>query len=135
MGELLAEMITTTWYKNKPLPSTIIPVPLHPKRFKERGFNQALELARPISTLLKIPIDALSCQRIKHTAAQATLSGVERQKNVKNSFKISKQLTAQHIAIIDDVITTGHTIREFCHTLKHHGAKIIDVWCCARPDS
>jgi ComF family protein len=133
LGGLLAEMIKTTWYKDKPFPSIIIPVPLHPKRLKERGFNQALELARPISRLLKIPIDALSCKRIKHTAAQATLSSIERQKNVKNSFKILKQFTTQHIAVLDDVITTGHTIREFCDALKRHGAKTIDVWCCARP--
>lgn len=133
LGELLADAIKTDWYQCKPVPDLIIPVPLHPERLKERGFNQALELARPISKLLKIPVDTYSCRRIKNTAAQATLSGVERQKNIKAAFEVIKPLKNQHIAVIDDVITTGHTIREFCGLLKKNGAKRIDVWCCARP--
>lgn len=131
LGELLAEKIHL-WYQQQPLPEFIIPMPLHTKRLKERGFNQALEIARPISSSLGIPIDKTSCQRIKHTFAQATLHADQRQANIKKAFKVTSDLANKHIAVLDDVITTGNTITEFCRTLKKAGAGKIDVWCCAR---
>ncbi len=133
LGELLAMKIQTDWYQDKPLPEIIIPVPLHPKRLQERGFNQALEIARPIARHLKLPVNVKACARTKYTAAQATLPANERQRNIKNAFAVVKKLSYQHIAVIDDVITTGNTISEFCQTLKAAGVKKIDVWCCARP--
>lgn len=133
LGELLAERIQTVWYKNSPLPEVIIPVPLHAGRLKERGFNQALEIARPISKSLNIPIDAYSCLRTKSTFAQATLGAKTRQQNIKQAFTIIKNLHFKHIAVVDDLITTGNTINEFCKTLKQFGANQIDVWCAARP--
>ena len=132
LGELLTEKIKTEWYQNKPLPSTIIPVPLHPKRLQERGFNQALEIARPIAHALKIPINHQT-KRIKATEAQATLSISEREKNIRNAFSTTENFSGQHIAVIDDVMTTGYTMKELSNTLKRQGADIIDVWCCARP--
>jgi ComF family protein len=132
LGELLTEKIQHTWYSQRPLPDIIIPVPLHPVRLKERGFNQALEIARPIAQSLKLPINREACQRTKPTAAQATLSPAERRKNIKQAFTVTQDFTQQRIAVIDDVITTGHTVTELCQTLKRHGAQAIDVWCCAR---
>jgi ComF family protein len=133
LGELLAQRIQQAWYYNKPLPEVIIPVPLHPKRLKERGFNQALEIARPIAKILHLPLEFTSCQRIKHTVAQATLPANQRLQNVKNAFHIEK-LPFKHVAVVDDVITTGYTINEFCQALKSTGVHSIDVWCCARPN-
>lgn len=133
LGHLLTKKICAEWYLNKPLPSMIIPVPLHPDRLKERGFNQALEIARPVAKHLALPLNYHIGQRIKHTAAQAILPARQRQKNIKNAFTVTHNLSGQHIAIIDDVITTGHTIREFASALKSAGAQQIDVWCCARP--
>jgi ComF family protein len=134
LGELLTEKIHTQWYCNQSLPKLIIPVPLHPKRIQERGFNQAIEIARPIARALQLPLDTQSCQRIRHTAAQATLSASERLQNIKNAFHVSRNLNQQSIAVVDDVITTGHTVMEFCNTLKKNGAGPISVWCCARPE-
>jgi ComF family protein len=119
-------------YHNQPLPSLIIPVPLHPKRLRERGFNQALEIAKPISKKLKIPIDKKSCYRIRHTAAQSGLSQSDRLKNLANAFEMKKPLIAKHIALIDDVMTTGQTLMELANLLYKNGVEKIDIWCCAK---
>jgi ComF family protein len=133
LGELMADKIQSTWYKTRPLPNVIIPMPLHFQRLRERGYNQAMELARPIVKRCRIPVNIHACQRIKPTAPQATLTAKERETNVKQAFTTNKRWDNDHIAVIDDVITTGNTMREFCHLLKANGAKRIDVWCCARP--
>ena len=131
MGELLARKINRfyTSTHQKP-PELIIPIPLHKKRLQERGFNQALEMAKIISKKLKITIDYSSCIRIKNTQAQSLLSSKNRQTNLKQAFTLIKPITANHIAILDDVITTGHTIQEFLSILPLH-VKKIDIWCCA----
>jgi len=134
LGELLAENIEQKWYLQQPLPTRIIPIPLHSSRLKDRGFNQALEIARPIAQRLNIQIDQTSCQRQKFTVAQATLPATERQANIKNAFQMKGDFSGQHIAVLDDVITTGFTVSEFCRMLKKHGARRIDVWCCARAE-
>lgn len=132
LGELLAEKILFEWYQNKALPSAIIPIPLHTDRLKERGFNQAIEIARPVAKALKRPLLLHDAVRIKSTVPQTTLSAKERKLNIKNAFLIKKSFENQHIAVIDDVITTGNTIYEFCYLLKKQGAAKISVWCCAR---
>ena len=132
LGELLTEQAKYSWYVNETLPDLIIPVPLHFKRLQERGFNQALEIVRVAGKKLDIPIDIKGIKRCKATQAQSTLSASERKKNMTNAFKVSKDYTGLSIAVIDDVITTGHTINELCKALKRKGAKHIDVWCCAR---
>lgn len=131
-GELLADKIENVWYKNKSLPDLIIPVPLHPKRLQERGFNQAIEIAKPIAKAFNLPIERNGIKRLKPTAAQSTLPANQRKYNIADAFEVSKDYSDLSIAVIDDVITTGYTIAECCHVLKQHGAKQIDVWCCAR---
>ncbi|HSW69063.1 MAG TPA: ComF family protein [Gammaproteobacteria bacterium] len=132
LGELLAEKIIHEWYQESALPTVIIPMPLHVSRLKERGFNQAVEIARPIAKALDLPLMIHDVARIKPTLPQATLSADKRKKNVKNAFLIKKSLENQHVAVVDDVITTGNTMREFCRMLKRRGAGKISVWCCAR---
>ncbi len=132
LGELLATEVLQVWYKAKPLPHVIIPIPLHTTRLKERGFNQALEIARPIAKALRLPINTTDCHRSKLTIPQSTLLATERHKNVKGAFNLTGNFTGLHVAVIDDVITTGSTMTEFCKVLKQHGAQRIDVWCCAR---
>ncbi len=131
LGELMADRLVES-YKCGSLPEVIIPVPLHKHRLRERGYNQALELARPISKQLNVPIDFNSCVRVKHTEAQTLVPAKRRQKNVKNVFAVNKNFSAQHVAIIDDVITTGSTIRELSNVLLQSGVSRIDVWCCAK---
>ena len=131
-GKLMTAAIEKRWYYNKTLPDVIIPIPLHPKRLQERGFNQALEIGRPISKALQIPIDILSCQRIKYTQAQAQLVAEKRDQNMKKAFIINRDFTGLSVAVLDDVITTGRTLDEFSKALKAAGACRIDAWTVAR---
>ena len=131
LGTLLAEKISSQ-YKNDNLPDVIIPVPLHRKRLYDRGFNQAIELARPIARELNICIGYRCCKRVRNTAAQSMLPANQRSSNVKNAFIAKKNLRKQHIALLDDVMTTGHTLIEISRALYDVGVKRIDVWCCAR---
>jgi ComF family protein len=131
LGELMAEAIENKWYQHKSLPDIIIPMPLHNTRLKERGFNQALEIARPIAKRLHLPLD-LTSKRIKFTQAQTTLQVKARAKNMKNAFYIDPSFTYQHVAILDDVITTGQTVTALSKALKQAGVHKIDIWCCAK---
>jgi ComF family protein len=129
LGELMAKKLK---HRSEKLPQCIIPVPLSRKRLRERGFNQALELAKPISKLLHVAIEINACERVKHTEAQAMLLAKHRHKNIKNAFVIKQNFNAKHVAIIDDVVTTGHTVRELSHVLRKNGVEVIEVWCCAK---
>ena len=134
LGTLLFQKVKTT-YQDKPLPTCIIPVPLHRSRLKERGFNQALEIARPLSKNFKIAIDTTHCTRIKATAAQSSLLSLhERRRNIKNAFHINPLFQAKHVAIVDDVVTTGHTVDELSKALTLIGVEKIDIWCCAKTE-
>ncbi len=120
-----------------PLPDRLIPVPLHDKRIRQRGFNQALEIAKYVSKRAGIPLDYKSIIRSKYTEPQSSLPAKHRGKNIKNAFRLKKldykqDLHGKHIVIIDDVVTTGGTVNEFAKLLKKNGAKRVDVWCCAR---
>jgi len=132
LGELMAEKIVRHWYASKPLPDLIMPVPLHLERLRERGFNQALEITRPITAKLNLQLDYRSAQRIKNTPAQMKLRAETRQANIKNAFRISGDFRGKRIAIIDDVMTTGATAAEFSKALLEHGVESVEVWCCAR---
>lgn len=133
-ARLLLSQIETLWYQNETLPDVIVPVPLHINRLRERGFNQALEIAKLISKKLKIPLDHSGVIRIKHTAAQSGLKSRERKQNLANAFAISRKNNFKDlkIAVIDDVITTGSTVDSLSKVLKADGAEDIHVWCCAR---
>ncbi|MBU0455786.1 MAG: phosphoribosyltransferase family protein [Pseudomonadota bacterium] len=110
-------------------------MPLHLKRLKERGFNQAIELSRPITKSLKIPIDLHACTRIKSTLPQTLIAPNERKKNVRNAFHANDSLKGKYVVILDDVMTSGETINALCKQLKAQQVKRIDVWCCARAGS
>lgn len=118
--------------KNVDFPQLIIPMPLHPKRLANRGFNQALEIARPIAKALQIPLDWQACRRIKDTPPQITLPRKERHKNMKNAFSCTKDFTGMHIAIVDDVITTGASVDALATVLHARGAREVSVWAVAR---
>ena len=132
LGHLLTEKIKTCWQSHRTPPTVILPIPLHQERLQERGFNQAIEIARPISHILNIPLDIAGTRRVKHTTAQTSLSGAERRRNLANAFASSHSYKGKSIAVLDDVITTGQTVYEYCTLLKSQGAESIAVWCCAR---
>jgi ComF family protein len=114
------------------LPECIIPVPLHKQRLTERGFNQAQELAQQVATHFKIPLEHSLCQRKKATPYQSGLSAKERKQNLKNAFSITREHSYKHVAIFDDVVTTGTTVNELAKQLKRSGVEIIEVWAIAR---
>ena len=114
------------------VPEAILPIPLHRQRLRKRGFNQALELARPLAQRLHIPLLTDSVIRQKATHAQTELNFEQRQQNLQQAFQLNKPLPYQHIIIFDDVITTGATTASLASLLRQHGVKRVDSWSCAR---
>ena len=110
----------------------MIPVPLHKNRYRERGFNQSIEIAKIVSKTLNIPLDTKSCIRHRDTAHQVGLNGYERIENMKNAFSVHPTFQATHVAIIDDVMTTGSTVQHLAMALKTAGCHRIQVWACSR---
>jgi ComF family protein len=105
----------------------IVPVPLHPNRLRARGFNQALEVARPIARQMSIPLDAALLQRIRKTPQQQGLSASARRSNLHNAFALTSKPSKLRILLIDDVMTTGETVRECSRTLVAGGAEEVQV--------
>ena len=112
----------------------ILPVPLHPHRLRERGFNQSLLLARHLSRKHFLPLDFTALQRSRPTPPQTQLSGSERQANVQGAFEVGKPtaVAGKRILLIDDVFTTGATVRECARVLLNAGAGQVDVLTLAR---
>lgn len=113
-------------------PDCIIPVPLHNKRIRQRGFNQTYELIKPVATKLAIKIDTKHCLRIRNTQAQTGINAKSRSRNVKDAFEFKNTPDYKYIILFDDVITTGSTINELARTLKNQGVERVDVWSLAR---
>ncbi len=113
-------------------PEALLAVPMHSKRLRERGYNQSLELAKQIAKRLEIPLINDLVRKKTHTRKQTTKTLIQRQSNLKNSFAILKNKHYQHLAIVDDVITTGTTVGEISKILKKNGVDYIQVWSIAR---
>ncbi|MFZ2161697.1 MAG: ComF family protein [Sideroxyarcus sp.] len=115
-------------------PDCIVALPLHPARLRERGFNQSLLLARRISRQLDIPLLADACERIRNTPPQSSLPWKERDKNMRQAFacKPGTDVRGKHVAIVDDVMTTGASIGELARALKQAGASEVSAWVVAR---
>ncbi|OHC69154.1 MAG: phosphoribosyltransferase [Rhodocyclales bacterium GWA2_65_20] len=116
----------------RPCGDLLLPLPLSPQRLKERGFNQAAEIARPLARAFGIPLRRDDCKRTLETAPQTSLPWKERRRNVSNAFACQADLTGQAVIVIDDVMTTGATLDEFARTLKRHGAVRVSNWVVAR---
>lgn len=130
-GRRLAEKILQL---EVPLPDYIIPVPLHPARLFSRGYNQALEISRAISAVLAVPVNYKIAKRIRNTLPQFNLSPGDRGRNIKGAFKINGRAIAGKVAIVDDIVTTGHTANELAAQLKTAGAAEVSLWACAHAD-
>lgn len=134
-GQVLAHLMAKfipDYYQNESIPACIIPMPLHPKRLMRRGFNQAIELCRPLAKELQLPIESTLCRRVKETLSQAKTSSSEsRQRNMHQAFKVEAH-RYKHVAVVDDVMTTGASVAALAEALKVSGVERIDVWCCAR---
>ncbi|NQD35399.1 ComF family protein [Permianibacter sp. IMCC34836] len=113
------------------LPDAIVPVPLHPRRLRQRGYNQAAELAKPLARLLARPLLSHAVERCLDTADQIGLSALQRRRNLRKAFAVRAPLPA-HVAIVDDVLTTGATVLTLAKCLRAAGVSEITVWCLAR---
>ena len=135
LGVLLAQAVVE---RATPLPRLLVPVPLHAARMRERGFNQAVALARYAGRMLKVPIAPDVVRRVRDTPSQTSLSVDERHRNVRGAFDVSsaralRRLSADgHVAIVDDVITTGSTVAELGCVLLAAGVRQVEVWAVAR---
>jgi ComF family protein len=116
----------------KVVADVIVPLPLHPARLRERGFNQALELAYPLGRARQLPIATTTCRRTRNTPAQAALAWRERSRNIRGAFHCSADFTGQRVLLLDDVMTTGASLDECARTLKLHGAAAVSVLVVAR---
>lgn len=129
LGMLLAEAVLQ---ESQPLADVIIPVPLHHSRLRQRGFNQAQEIARPLSSMLGIKIDSACCERIRPTTAQSDLPLAQRHANIRGAFRVRSAISAKHVAIVDDVMTSGQTVSALGHELLKQGVEQVSIWCIAR---
>jgi ComF family protein len=125
LGRHLGHLIVTA--KNGFSPDRIVPVPLHPARLRTRGFNQALEVARPIAQQLAVPLDTTLLERIRKTPQQQGLSATERRSNLRNAFALTARAEKLRILLIDDVMTTGETVRECSRTLLAGNVEEVQV--------
>jgi ComF family protein len=114
-------------------PQALVPVPLHVSRVRERGFNQSIELFAPVGRALNVPLLRDSVIRHQATPSQVGLSRVQRCRNLRGVFRVRGDLP-EHVAIVDDVVTTGSTVSELARVLRRSGVRRIDVWSVARAD-
>lgn len=113
-------------------PELLLPVPIHISKLRERGFNQSLSLAKHLSALMNIPYSNNVVIKHRNTEPQVGQTQHFRHKNVSGSFKYHHKTKAKHIAIIDDVVTTGSTAAEIAKILKRNGVDYIQVWAIAQ---
>ena len=132
IGELLLATAVAELVPEQGKPDCIIPVPLHNKRLRKRGYNQSTEIARVLAKKLSIGIAHDAVVKKQSTQAQSELTAKERMKNIKGVFSVSSKLNYKHALIIDDVITTGATVNELAKVLKKNGVERVGVLSIAR---
>lgn len=137
LGVLLAQSASR---HRAAMPRLLVPVPLHNARWRERGFNQAASIARYTGHLLGIPVARHAVKRIRDTPSQTALDVTQRRHNVHGAFAINNPRQARrlsaagHVAIVDDVITTGSTANEVREVLRAAGVRTVEVWAAARAE-
>ena len=115
-----------------PMPTHVLAMPLAAERQRERGFNQAAEIARAVAARTDATLIDMGVRRVRATAPQAALPWQERATNVRGAFACTIDLTGMNVAVVDDVMTTGATLTEFARTLKAAGAIQVENWVVAR---
>ncbi|WP_237140561.1 ComF family protein [Pseudomonas oryzihabitans] len=133
-GALLARHLQHLFDEGQPRPELLLPVPLSPLRLRQRGFNQAALLAGWLGKTLHLPVEVELLQRVQEHHSQQGLSASERRRNLKQAFALVKDaaLEGRHVALVDDVLTTGATADSLARLLKRAGARRVDVYCLAR---
>jgi ComF family protein len=133
LADLFAQKLAAC-VRDLPLPHALIAMPLAPRRLTERGFNQALLIANNAARRLSLPVERTALVRVRETLPQSGLPLKERRANVKGAFACAADLTGRHIALIDDVMTTGATLHEAAKMLKIRGAARVTAWVIARAE-
>lgn len=131
-GRLVSQLMADR-LREVPRPQALVPVPLHRARLRQRGFDQALELARPLGRALGLPVLDGALVRHRLTAEQSRLDGPARRANLRNAFIVRPRLPLPaHVALVDDVMTTGATLRAAAIALRRAGVQRVDAWVAAR---
>ncbi len=137
-GDLAAgRTLALLWLASQPppaaIPKALVPVPLHRSRLRRRGYNQALEVAKPLAKRFAVPLLHDALRRTRATDAQTELTAVQRRRNVRGAFEaVFNGTLPEHVAVLDDVFTTGATLAECARVLKQAGVARVDVWALAR---
>ncbi len=129
LGHLILEAVRDQ--RHIPWPSAIVPVPLHPSRYRQRGFNQALEIARPVASALDLPLLTNAVIRARATDEQSRLDLPSRRRNLTDAFQVIGKIPA-HVVMVDDVHTSGSTLIAMAKALRSAGAKQVEAWTAAR---
>jgi len=134
LGEVLGQFLQHRFDEGLPRPDALLPVPLANKRLRQRGFNQAAMLARWLGKQLDLPCEENVLRRIQDTSAQQALDAKARKRNLRNAFDLLPEAHVQgrHLALVDDVLTTGATAQALARLLVDAGATRVDVYCLAR---
>jgi ComF family protein len=123
---ILGQILAKTYHRYGLGADVLVPVPLHPLRWQERGYNQSELLAQALGNLVNVPVETQTLQRIRHTEAQTKLGAEARQKNVADAFACQlPKLARQNILLIDDVCTTGSTLDACAIALKQSGVRAV----------
>lgn len=134
LGELLSHHLQHAFENGLPRPALLLPVPLGKRRLRQRGFNQAGMLASWLGSALDLPVAAQLLRRERETTAQQDLDAAARQRNLRQAFTLAhpERIQGLHLAVVDDVLTTGATANSLARLLKRAGAARVDVYCLAR---
>jgi ComF family protein len=118
-----------------PVPQLLVPMPITRARLRERGFNQAVEIARVVSRVVRVPAAPRALERTRDAPPQSGLGRRARRANLRDAFACPRPLGARHVALVDDVVTTGATADAAARVLKRAGVERVDLWALARtPD-
>ncbi len=131
LARMFAEKLSQRVDKSR-LPDLMIAMPLHPARLKSRGFNQAQLIAAPLARSLDLPLINHACKRLRDTPSQTSLPFTERVKNMRDAFACNADFTGKHVALVDDVMTTGASMDALAKAVRKCGAADISAWVAAR---
>lgn len=130
VGALMATRLAA---RPSPMPEVLIPMPLHAGRLRRRGYNQAVELGRALARRLTLRFEPAAARRVRATKEQTRLDAAGRRRNVRGAFVVDPALVGgHHVALLDDVVTTGATVAELARAARAAGAARIEVWAAAR---
>ncbi len=131
-GRLLSQLMGDA-FATLPRPDALVAIPLHRSRLRQRGYDQALELAAPLARMLDLPLHRDLLVRRRVTAPQSELSAFARRRNMRNAFAVDTDVGCpSHVALVDDVMTTGATLHAAATALRRAGVARVDAWVCAR---